>query len=146
MEYMYTWFAACYPGREEIASTLACASFVGLVEALPAWRSGVFLVFLAWIPGLQTARVLSRQLTIAEPKWQRAFGHQHYNFASSSFYAARFFASSQLLVSSYSFARCLVRRRGTIKFHDFQCFVRQQWYVSIRFYQPWWTTERSLKP
>lgn len=26
----------CYPGREEIASTLACASFVGLVEALPA--------------------------------------------------------------------------------------------------------------
>lgn len=107
---------------------------------------GYFFVFLAWIPGLQTARVLSRQLTIAEPKWQRAFGHQHYNFASSSFYAARFFASSQLLVSSYSFARCLVRRRGTIKFHDFQCFVRQQWYVSIRFYQPWWTTERSLKP
>ena len=84
----------CYPGREEIASTLACASFVGLVEALPAWRSRGIFCFFAWIPGLQTARVLSRQLTIAEPKWQRAFGHQHYNFASSSFYAARFFASS----------------------------------------------------
>lgn len=108
----------CYPGREEIASTLACACFVGLVEALPAWRSrGIFCFFC-----LNSRSANSKSV---ESAVDHCWTQMTEGFWTSALQLCQFLILCRkifLPVVSFllvvSFARCLVRRRSTIKFHD----------------------------
>ena len=107
----------CYPGREEIASTLACASFVGLVEALPAWRSrGIF----CFLPEFQVCK--QQECWVGSWPLLNPNDRGLLDISTTTLPVPHSMPQDFLRVVSFllvvSFARCLVRRRGTIKFHD----------------------------